>query len=42
MAVVQKLDDAADAEGRAVSRSLARQILETDPQTLSLFDEAEG
>lgn len=41
-AVVQRLDEAADAEGRAVSRALARQILEADPQTLSLFDEAEG
>jgi len=40
--VVQKLDDAADAEGRGVSRALARQILEADPQTLSLFDEADG
>ena len=40
--VVQRLDEAADAEGRAVSRALARQILEVDPQTLSLFDEAEG
>ena len=40
--VVQRLDEAADAEGRAVSRALARQILEADPQTLSLFDEAEG
>lgn len=37
--VVQKLDEAADAEGRAVSRALARQILEADPQTLSLFEE---
>jgi len=42
MEVVQRLDEAADAEGRAVSRALARQILEADPQTLSLFDEAEG
>ena len=40
--VVQRLDEAADAEGRAVSRALARQILEADPQTLSLFDEAES
>lgn len=39
---VQKLDEAADAEGRPVSRALARQILETDPQTLSLFDESPG
>jgi chromosomal replication initiation ATPase DnaA len=40
--MVQRLDEAADAEGRAVSRALARQILEADPQTLSLFDEAGG
>ena len=40
--VVQRLDEAADADGRAVSRALARQILEADPQTLSLFDEADG
>jgi chromosomal replication initiation ATPase DnaA len=40
--MVQRLDEAADAEGRPVSRALARQILETDPQTLSLFDEADG
>jgi chromosomal replication initiation ATPase DnaA len=40
--VVQRLDEAADAEGRPVSRALARQILEADPQTLSLFDEADG
>jgi chromosomal replication initiation ATPase DnaA len=36
--VVQRLDEAADAEGRPVSRALARQILEADPPTLSLFD----
>jgi chromosomal replication initiation ATPase DnaA len=42
LAVVQRLDEAADAEGRPVSRALARQILEADPQTLSLFDEADG
>jgi chromosomal replication initiation ATPase DnaA len=40
--VVQRLDEAADSEGRPVSRALARQILEADPQTLSLFDEADG
>ncbi|MGZ3274364.1 MAG: chromosomal replication initiator DnaA [Caulobacteraceae bacterium] len=38
--MVLRLDEAADAEGRAVSRALARQILETDPQTLSLFDDS--
>ena len=36
--MVQRLDDAADAEGRAVSRALARQILEADPPTLNLFE----
>ncbi len=36
--VVMRLDEAADAEGRAVSRALARQILESEPPTLSLFD----
>lgn len=36
--MVKRLDEAADAEGRAVSRALARQILEADPPTLSLFD----
>ena len=40
--MVQRLDEAADAEGRPVSRALARQILETDPQTLNLFDENPG
>lgn len=40
--MVLKLDEAADAEGRPVSRALARQILESDPQTLSLFDENAG
>jgi chromosomal replication initiation ATPase DnaA len=36
--VVQRLDEAADAEGRSVSRALARQILESEPDTLRLFD----
>jgi chromosomal replication initiation ATPase DnaA len=36
--MVQRLDEAADAEGRPISRALARQILEADPPTLSLFD----
>ncbi len=36
--MVVRLDEAADAEGRAISRALARQILETDPPTLGLFD----
>lgn len=36
--MVKRLDEAADAEGRPVSRALARQILESEPPTLSLFD----
>jgi chromosomal replication initiation ATPase DnaA len=36
--MVKRLDEAADAEGRPVSRALARQILEAEPPTLSLFD----
>ena len=36
--IVVRLDEAADAEGRAISRALARQILETEPPTLNLFD----
>jgi chromosomal replication initiation ATPase DnaA len=36
--MVRRLDEVADAEGRGVSRALARQILEADPPTLSLFD----
>jgi chromosomal replication initiation ATPase DnaA len=40
--IVQRLDEASDAEGRSVSRALARQILEADPPTLSLFDESAG
>ena len=36
--IVIRLDEAADAEGRAISRALARQILETEPPTLNLFD----
>ena len=36
--IVVRLDEAADAEGRAISRALARQILESEPPTLSLFD----
>jgi chromosomal replication initiation ATPase DnaA len=36
--MVKRLDEAADAEGRAVSRALARQILEEDPATLNLFE----
>lgn len=36
--IVRRLDETADAEGRAVSRALARQILDSEPPTLSLFD----
>ena len=36
--MVRRIDEAADAEGRAVSRALAKQILETDPPTLNLFE----
>jgi len=36
--IVIRLDEAADAAGRAISRALARQILETEPPTLNLFD----
>jgi chromosomal replication initiation ATPase DnaA len=36
--MVRRLDEAADAEGRAVSRALARQILEAEPPTMSLFE----
>jgi chromosomal replication initiation ATPase DnaA len=36
--MVQRLDEAADAEGRPISRALARQILEAEPSTLGLFD----
>ena len=38
LAVVRRLDEAADEEQRPVSRALARQLLETDDQTLELFD----
>lgn len=33
--IVTRLDEAADAEGRAVSRVLARQILDSDPRLLN-------
>jgi chromosomal replication initiation ATPase DnaA len=36
--IVKRLDEAADAEGRPVSRALARQLLEAEPPTLNLFD----
>jgi chromosomal replication initiation ATPase DnaA len=38
LAVVKRLDEAADAEGRPISRALARQILESEPPTLNLFE----
>ena len=36
--IVRRLDEAADEHQRPVSRALARQLLETDDQTLELFD----
>ena len=36
--IVTRLDEAADAEDREITRALARQILETDPRTLDLFE----
>lgn len=36
--IVERLDDAADAAGRPISRALARQILEGDNGSLDLFD----
>ena len=36
--VVARLDEAADAEQREITRALARQILETDARTLDLFE----
>ena len=37
LALVEKLDEASDAEQRSVSRALARQILEEDNETPDLF-----
>ncbi len=37
LAIVERLDEAADAEHRPVSRALARQILEDGPGTADLF-----
>ncbi len=37
--IVKKLDEAADAEQKAISRVLARQILENDTENLELFSE---
>ncbi len=36
--VVTRLDEIADAEHRDITRTLARQILESDDETLNLFD----
>jgi chromosomal replication initiation ATPase DnaA len=36
--IVRRLDEAADEEGRPISRALARQILEDDDGNLDLFD----
>jgi chromosomal replication initiation ATPase DnaA len=35
--IVSRLDEAADAEERDITRALARQILESDSRTLDLF-----
>jgi chromosomal replication initiation ATPase DnaA len=37
LALVEKLDEAADAEHRPISRALARQIIEGEPDTGDLF-----
>lgn len=36
--VVRRLDEAADEKQRPISRALAREVLETDDQTLELFE----
>ncbi len=36
--IVARLDEAADAEEREITRALARQILEADSRTLDLFE----
>jgi len=36
--IVARIDEAADAEQREITRSLARQILETETRTLDLFE----
>jgi chromosomal replication initiation ATPase DnaA len=36
--IVRRLDEAADAEQRAISRALARQVLESDKANLDLFE----
>jgi len=36
--IVGKLDNASDAEGREITRTLARQILDNDSPTLDLFE----
>ncbi|MBV9994231.1 MAG: chromosomal replication initiator DnaA [Caulobacteraceae bacterium] len=37
--IVKRLDDAADAEQREITRALARQILESEEETLNLFEQ---
>ncbi len=36
--IVRRLDDAADAQTRPISRALARELLENEPPTLNLFE----
>jgi len=36
--IVARLDEAADADEREITRALARQILDADPRTLDLFE----
>jgi len=36
--IVNRLDEAADAEDRGITRALARQILDADPRTPDLFE----
>ena len=36
--IVGRLDEAADAEEREITRALARQILDADPRTLDMFE----
>ncbi len=36
--MVKRLDEAASAEGRPITRALARQLLEAEPPSLGLFD----
>jgi chromosomal replication initiation ATPase DnaA len=36
--IVTRMDEASDADGRPVSKALARQILDAEPPTLNLFE----